>query len=154
MRTLGPYTILEQLGRGGQGVVYLAEDTRLKRKVALKVIETVGEDMPTDRLERFRREAEAASRLDHPNICAIHEAGEADGTPYIAMRYIEGETLAEQIESARARHDSGTDSTPSSRDHIHAKRGGIGGLLDETRARSFRSPRRRPDRAGRDPFSR
>ena len=68
MRTLGPYTILEQLGRGGQGVVYLAEDTRLKRKVALKVIETVGEEVPPDRLERFRREAESASKLDHPNI--------------------------------------------------------------------------------------
>ena len=76
MRTLGPYTILEQLGRGGQGVVYLAEDARLKRNVALKVIETVGEDMPKDRLERFRREAEAASKLDHPNICSIYEAGE------------------------------------------------------------------------------
>jgi eukaryotic-like serine/threonine-protein kinase len=120
MRTIGPYSVLEELGRGGQGVVYLAEDTRLNRKVALKVIETVGQDMPSDRLERFRREAEAASRLDHPNICGIHEAGEADGVPYIAMRYVEGETLADQIGAARDKHDSGTDSTPSTREHIHA----------------------------------
>jgi eukaryotic-like serine/threonine-protein kinase len=117
MRTIGPYSVLEELGRGGQGVVYLAEDTRLNRKVALKVIETVGPDMPTDRLQRFHREAEAASKLDHPNICGIHEAGEANGVHYIAMRYVEGETLAHQIEAARDKHD--TDSTPSTRDDIH-----------------------------------
>lgn len=120
MRSLGPYTILDELGRGGQGVVYLAEDTRLKRRVALKVLEVSGLSVPEQQLERFRREAEAASKLDHPNICAILEAGQIDGVPYIAMRHIEGRTLAAMIEAAQQPDAAGTDATPCSRDLIHA----------------------------------
>ena len=88
--SFGPYTILRELGRGGQGTVFLAEDSRLRRNVALKVITATVGAVPKDRLLRFRREVEAASKLDHPHICAIHEAGEVDGRPYIAMRCVEG----------------------------------------------------------------
>ena len=99
----GPYALHSELGRGGQGTVYLAEDQRLGRKVALKVLTAAVAPVPEDRLRRFRREAEAASKLDHPNICAVHEAGEVDGVPYIAMRYVEGETLSHRIQQARLR---------------------------------------------------
>ena len=96
---IGTYRILKELGRGGQGVVVLAEDERLKRKVALKVLTQAALTTPTQ-LERFRREAEIASKLDHPSICGVYDVGTADGVPYIAMRYVEGETLASHI----ARH--------------------------------------------------
>jgi WD40 repeat protein/serine/threonine protein kinase len=97
-RMLGHYRLLHEIGRGGQGQVLLAEDTRLKRKVALKIL-APGFD-PKNR-ERFEREAAAASRLDHPGICAVYEAGDAEGTHYIAMRYVEGESLAQRIASAK-----------------------------------------------------
>ena len=118
--SFGPYTLVRELGRGGQGTVWLAEDNKLGRKVALKVLNATPGSITDREIARFRREAEAASKIDHSNICAIHEAGEVDGVPYIAMRYVEGETLADQIEAARDKHDSGTDSTPSTREHIHA----------------------------------
>ena len=88
----GKYKIVEEIGRGGMGIVYKAEDTRLQRTVALKFLPPQLADSP-ELKERFLIEARAAAALSHPNICVIHEVGEEVDRPYIAMEYIEGETL-------------------------------------------------------------
>src|SRR5436309_4636749 len=98
---LGRYEIRSQLGAGGMGEVYLAQDTKLDRKVALKILSA--EVVPhRDRMERFVREAKAAAALNHPNIAHIYEIGESEGVHFIAMEYVDGETLREKIHRDKA----------------------------------------------------
>jgi serine/threonine protein kinase len=98
--SLGPYQVRHQLGRGGMGEVYLAEDRRLHRKVALKVLPAAF-TKDADRVRRFEREARAASALNHPNILTIYEIGQAEGRHFIATEFVEGVTLRQQMESGR-----------------------------------------------------
>src|ERR1044071_10072778 len=97
---LGRYEIRSKLGQGGMGEVYLAEDTRLHRKVAIKVLpaEAISDK---DANQRLLREAQAAAKLDHPNICAVHEVAEDNGRAFIVMTYVEGETLDVRLKAER-----------------------------------------------------
>ena len=93
---LGPYEILSLLGSGGMGEVYKARDTRLDRTVAVKVLPAALAADPQFR-ERFDREARAISQLTHPHICTLHDVGEQDGTAFLVMEYLDGETLADRL---------------------------------------------------------
>src|SRR5580692_9555450 len=95
-RRLGPYEILSAIGAGGMGEVYKARDTRLDRIVAIKVLPTHLADRSESR-ERFEREARAIASLNHPHICTLHDIGHQDGTDFLVMEYLEGETLAQRL---------------------------------------------------------
>ena len=99
---IGPYRILSEIGRGGQGTVFLAEDSRIARKVALKVLASRFDLVSEDRRRRFRREAEVIARLEHPGICGIYDADIEGEAPYIAMRHVDGRSLAQILAEARA----------------------------------------------------
>jgi len=93
---LGPYEILAQSGAGGMGVVYRARDTRLDRVVAIKILPDHLADR-ADLRERFEREARTIASLSHPHICTVYDVGHQDGTDYLVMEYLEGETLAQRL---------------------------------------------------------
>ncbi|MEZ6197894.1 MAG: tetratricopeptide repeat protein [Planctomycetota bacterium] len=99
--SIGRYRLIRELGEGGQGQVFLAEDRELHRQVAFKILGRAASASEMARL-RFRREAEIASRLNHPHICTIYEFGEVEGLPFMAMEYVEGESLSERIKRVAA----------------------------------------------------
>src|SRR5258708_4974072 len=113
---LGRYEIRSKIGAGGMGEVYLAEDTKLNRKVAIKILPAeVASDQ--ERMRRFVQEAKAAAALNHPNIAHIYEIGESDGLSFIAMEFIDGHTLRQLI------HDTQTDLAKLLRYLQHAAEG-------------------------------
>lgn len=114
VKALGPFRLLDVLGHGGQGTVHLAEDTRHHRQVALKVLPQTLTKHTANDSTRMTRELEVLSRLDHPNICVVYEAGEIDGYPYLAMRYVPGQSLAAHIANERPKAGADAPSTSSS----------------------------------------
>ncbi|HEV8430496.1 MAG TPA: serine/threonine-protein kinase [Pyrinomonadaceae bacterium] len=97
-KKIGRYEICSKLGAGGMGEVYLAHDTKLDRKVALKILPSdIVEDQTGDRVRRFVQEAKAASALNHPNILTVYEIDEIDSEQFIATEFIDGETLRERV---------------------------------------------------------
>src|SRR5215469_10960682 len=94
---VGPYEIIAPLGAGGMGEVYRARDTRLERTVAIKILPSHLSSDPGHK-QRFEREAKTISSLNHPHICVLHDIGQQDGTDYLVMECVEGETLAKRLE--------------------------------------------------------
>jgi serine/threonine protein kinase len=107
-RTVAHYRIVEELGAGGMGVVYLAEDTKLSRPVAVKFLTRAFAGEP-DALRRFQREARTASALNHPNICTIHDIDEHEGQPFIVLEYLEGAPLNDMIRDGPLKMDVALD---------------------------------------------
>src|ERR1700732_39029 len=95
-KRLGPYEILSAIGAGGMGEVYRAKDSRLNRVVAIKVLPSHLADS-SELKERFEREARTIASLNHPHICTLHDIGHQDGTDFLVMEYLEGETLAQRL---------------------------------------------------------
>src|SRR5512132_1511053 len=93
---LGPYEIVSRIGGGGMGEVFRARDTRLDRTVAIKILPAQYADNAELRA-RFEREARAISQINHPNICALHDVGRAEGVEYLVLEFLEGETLTDRI---------------------------------------------------------
>jgi formylglycine-generating enzyme required for sulfatase activity/tRNA A-37 threonylcarbamoyl transferase component Bud32 len=129
-RVFGNYKLLKELGRGAQGVVFLAEHTGLHRMVALKMLTGAGASSQLVR-DRFRREAELTSKFEHPGICGVHDFGEVDGMPFIAMQYVRGTTLAALVEKGREDSGVGSESRDGSSDTITIGGGGNKGGLED-----------------------
>ena len=100
---LGPYEIQSTIGSGGMGEVYRARDPRLGRDVAIKVL-PAGVALDPERLQRFEQEARAAAALNHPNILAVHDIGQHDGSPYLVSELLEGETLRQRLNEIGRAH--------------------------------------------------
>lgn len=119
---LGPYQVVGQIGAGGMGEVYKATDTRLGRTVAIKVLpEHLAGD--PDRLARFHREAQTISSLNHPHICALHDVGDEQGTHFLVMEYVEGETLDHRLAMSPLRVDDALEYAGQIADAVHAAHG-------------------------------
>ena len=111
---IGPYRVVDELGRGAQATVYLAEHQKLHRRVALKVLHVAAAGDNTTTQQRFRREAEATAGLEHPGICSIYETGRSDGRTWIAMQHVRGATLASHLQKADALSSAPTVRLPQS----------------------------------------